>query len=75
MSEKTILLKDARYLIRDSETIVKESSVAVQGKVILGVGKAEDLEKNHTIHEVIDLSGKVLMPGLINCHTLTAETL
>lgn len=75
LSGKTILLEDADFLVRDYSTIEKRASVIVEGKLIAGVGKSDVLKKEHTVDETIDMSGKVLMPGLINCHTHTAETM
>ncbi len=75
MSGKTILLENADYLVRDYSTIEKRASVVVEGKLIVGVGKSDVLKKEHPVDETIDMGGKVLMPGLINCHTHTAETM
>ena len=75
MSEKTLLLQDADFLVRDYSTIDKKASVIIKGKLIAGVGKSDALKKDHIIDETINMNGKVLMPGLINCHTHTAETM
>jgi 5-methylthioadenosine/S-adenosylhomocysteine deaminase len=75
LSEKTILLKDADFLVRDYSTIEKKVSIVIKGKLIVGVGKTNILKKEHKVDETIDMTGKVLMPGLINCHTHTAETM
>ncbi len=75
MSGKTVLLKDADYLVRDYSTIQKKMSVTIEGNMIVGVGDSSILRKEHRIDETMDMSGKVLMPGLINCHTHTAETM
>ncbi len=68
-------MENADYLVRDYSTIEKRASVIVEGKLIAGVGKSDALKKEHTVDETIDMGGKVLMPGLINCHTHTAETM
>jgi 5-methylthioadenosine/S-adenosylhomocysteine deaminase len=75
LSGKTILLENADYLVRDYSTIEKRASVIVEGKLIAGVGDSDALKREHTVDETIDMRGKVLMPGLINCHTHTAETM
>jgi 5-methylthioadenosine/S-adenosylhomocysteine deaminase len=75
LSGKTILLDNADYLVRDFSTIEKRASVVVEGKLIAGIGKSGVLKKEHTVDETIDMRGKVLMPGLINSHTHTAETM
>jgi len=68
-------MENADYLVRDYSTIEKKASVVVEGKLIVGVGKSNVLKREHTVDETIDMRGKVLMPGLINCHTHTAETM
>jgi len=75
LSEMTILLKDAQWVIRDASRVEKGSSVAVQGKRIIGVGPAEELEMAHRFEEIINCRGWVLLPGLINCHTHVHETM
>ena len=40
MSDKTVLLKNADYLVRDYQTIEKKMSVVVEGNIIAGVGEA-----------------------------------
>ena len=73
MSCKTVLLKDADFLVRDYTTIEKKMSVVIEGNLIAGVGESSALKKEHIIDETMDMRGKVLMPGLINCHTHTAR--
>jgi 5-methylthioadenosine/S-adenosylhomocysteine deaminase len=75
LSGKTILLENADYLVRDYSTIEKRASIVVEGKLIAGIGNSDTLKKEHIIDETLDVNGKVLMPGLINCHTHTAETM
>ena len=75
MRDKIVLLKDADFLVRDYSTIEKKMSVVIEGNLIAGVGESSVLKKDHRIDETMDMSGKVLMPGLINCHTHTAETM
>jgi 5-methylthioadenosine/S-adenosylhomocysteine deaminase len=75
MSGKTILLEDPDFLVRDHSTIEKKTSVVIQGNIIAGVGDSTTLKKDQTIDETLNMTGKVLMPGLINCHTHTAETM
>ncbi len=49
--------------------------VVVENDRIVEVGSAADLPANRTFDEVIDFSGKLLMPGLVNAHTHTPMTL
>lgn len=50
-------------------------AVAIDGSVIVSVGPEEEIKAIFTPLQVIDCQGKVLMPGLINCHTHAAMTL
>ena len=63
MTAKTVLLKDADYLVKDSETVEKNASVVVEGNLIAGTGKTEVLKQEFTVDQVIDLSGMILLPG------------
>jgi hypothetical protein len=60
MSGKTVLLKDADFLVRDYTTIEKKMSVVIEGNLIAGVGESSALKKEHTIDETMDMRGKVL---------------
>ncbi len=51
--------------------VIKGGSVMIEWDKIVAVGK--DIKENADI--VIDADGKVVMPGLINCHTHLAMTL
>jgi len=73
MVERTILLKEADFVVRDSLSTEKDASVAVKGNVILDMGA--ELEGAYAYDEVVDCRGRVLLPGLINCHTHIHETI
>jgi len=75
MATKILLLKDADFVIRDSSTIEKSSSVVIQGNLIAEVGKAETLERKYAFDEIHDCRGHIILPGLINCHTHINETM
>lgn len=72
---KTILLKNADFLIQDSSTIKKSLSVAIQGNLITEVGNANDFSKKYVFDEVYDCQGQIIMPGLINTHTHCNEAI
>jgi len=50
-------------------------AVAVKGDSIIAVGSEAELEKEYFATEVVDCSGKILMPGLVNAHTHVPMTL
>lgn len=67
-----ILIKDGHVITMDQKRRVFErGSVAIEGDKIVAVGK-DVKEKADT---VIDARGKVVLPGLINCHTHLSMTL
>ncbi len=50
-------------------------AVAVRGDQIVAVGPREVITARYTAPEVVDATGKVVMPGLINAHTHVPMTL
>ncbi|WP_223555105.1 MULTISPECIES: imidazolonepropionase [Lysinibacillus] len=53
--------------------VVEKGSVLIEGNRIVAVGAYEQLEADFPdlvrVAEVIDASGKIVMPGLVDCHT------
>ena len=69
----SILIQNVTAVLLDeSRTVLPNAFVAVEGTTITSVG---DRRPEGTFDRVIDGTGKVLMPGLINCHTHVAMTL
>jgi len=64
-----VLIKDCRYLIKNSTTVLEHVDVLVEGSSIKKVGKNIDSPVGSKDLKVIDASGKVVMPGLVNAHT------
>jgi 5-methylthioadenosine/S-adenosylhomocysteine deaminase len=50
-------------------------ALAVKGDAIIAVGPEAEIKKEYSANEIIDCSGKVLMPGLVNAHTHVPMTL
>jgi 5-methylthioadenosine/S-adenosylhomocysteine deaminase len=55
--------------------VIEDGAVAVSGGRIVAVGKRADVERRFTGREVIEATGRVVMPGLINGHTHVPMTL
>ncbi len=55
--------------------IINRGAVAIQGSDIVAVGRTEDIRKEYDGHRVIDASDKVVMPGLVDCHTHSADAI
>jgi cytosine/adenosine deaminase-related metal-dependent hydrolase len=65
---KTLLIKNARVLVTmdHARREIADGAVYIRGNVIEQVGASGDLPQ--TADEVIDASGHVVMPGLVNTH-------
>lgn len=72
-----LLLSSARAVLvcDDSSQVIPDGSVAVTDGVIVAVGPAADVDARVEADRVVDLSGHLLMPGLVNLHTHLAMTL
>jgi imidazolonepropionase-like amidohydrolase len=71
MSDDTILLKNARLIDGVLDHAIENANVIIEGKYIREVSEREI--KPGTAR-VIDLKGRTLMPGLIDCHTHVTVT-
>ncbi|KAI9730723.1 MAG: hypothetical protein M1834_005692 [Cirrosporium novae-zelandiae] len=61
--------------VNSSRDIIKDGAILVQGNVIADIDKADVLNGKYPGEEVIDLEGRIIIPGLINTHMHTAQTL
>jgi len=61
---ESILLKNCRYLITEKGVVHQKVDVLIEEGTIAGIGECS--EKTGII---IDCSKKIVIPGLINCHT------
>ncbi len=52
---------------RDNQ-VIWNGSVVVEGENIVGVGNSRDLQKQFPNAEVVDCSGKIILPGFICAH-------
>ncbi len=68
-----VLIKNAKFLVLDSKKIIKDAAVAIEGNKIIDIGKTDEL--NYRAEKILDASWKVVMPGMVNCHTHGAENL
>src|SRR5574341_1051222 len=70
-----IFIRDADWLITvdGARRIFKDGALAIHGDRIVAVGQTGDLEPQHGgARRVIDASGKLVLPGLIDSHIHTA---
>jgi len=70
-----IFLRNADWLLTvdPQRRILTDGAVAIQADRIVAVGKTQDLEPQHgSAHHVLSARGKVVLPGLIDCHIHTS---
>ena len=58
-----------------SRRVIENGAVAIKGGRIVAVASATELDRNYAAREIVDASGKVIIPGLINGHTHVPMTL
>lgn len=55
--------------------IITDGAIAIDGNRIVAVGKAKDLLVQYAEDEVVDVQGKLMIPGLIDTHVHVAQAL
>jgi 5-methylthioadenosine/S-adenosylhomocysteine deaminase len=58
-----------------SRRVIDNGSVAIKGGRVVAVGTSAEMDLNYSSRQVIEASGKVVIPGLINGHTHVPMTL
>jgi 5-methylthioadenosine/S-adenosylhomocysteine deaminase len=73
---KADLLVIGDYVLTFSpkKEVVEKGALAIVGDAIVAVGRASVLRKRIEAREILDASGCLVMPGLINLHTHAAMT-
>jgi len=61
--------------VNSSREIILDGAILVQGNLIAAVDKTDALTKLHPTEEVMNLEGRIIIPGLISTHMHTAQTL
>ncbi|MHA1721882.1 MAG: amidohydrolase family protein [Candidatus Baldrarchaeia archaeon] len=69
-----LMIKGSFVVIRPDK-ILKDGVVIVEGDRIVDIGKESELKDKYSGYEAIGGKGKVVLPGLVNCHTHAAMTL
>src|SRR5438128_1564735 len=59
----------------DARRVIQDGAVAIKGGRITAVGSRAEIERGYGAREIIDATGKVVIPGLINGHTHVPMTL
>jgi cytosine/adenosine deaminase-related metal-dependent hydrolase len=58
-----------------SREIVRDGSLAIEGNLIVDVGKTSEIKSRHKSDIEIDCTHKLILPGLIDCHVHLAQAL
>ena len=69
VSGGTIVTMDAE------KRLFENGAAAIQNGEIVAVGKALDISRQFAARQIINASGKVVIPGLVNTHTHIPMTL
>ncbi len=70
-----LLIKGYVLTMNDGMDTYSDGAVAIQGAEIVAVGPTAEIVANFEAPEVVDCSGQVIMPGLVNAHTHLSMTL
>lgn len=68
MSENLVVKNGIVISMDNKNRVFRDGSVVIQDGRILAVDKTSEIEKKYKADEIIDARGKVVLPGLINCH-------
>jgi cytosine/adenosine deaminase-related metal-dependent hydrolase len=61
--------------VNSDREILLDGAILVRGDRIVDVGKADVLIDLYPSEDVKDLTGRIIIPGLVNTHMHTAQTL
>lgn len=61
--------------VNKNRQIIVDGAILVKGALIVDIGKTKDLSSKYVNEETYDLSGHIVIPGLISTHVHTAQTL
>ena len=77
MTAADILIRDIDWIVTmDPERrILTKGAIAINGDRITDIGKSDDLAARYTSDKVIDGSGKMALPGLIDTHVHNTQQL
>ena len=71
-----LIVRGDHVLTMDPEqSVIADGAVAVNDGMIVAIGPAAEIMASYQANEVLDGTGKVVMPGLINGHSHAEMTL
>lgn len=65
------------WIVQDYRRNIRNGAVVIDDKVIIDVGDTDEIMRRHggSGHDIIDIRGKIVIPGIINSHTHISMTL
>ena len=75
MTHQTLFKHAILYTVDVDDTILPDGALVVQDDRIVAAGPTEQVAAEYPRADVIDASGRVLMPGLSNAHTHLSMTM
>jgi len=71
-----LLIRNGVLVTMDSQRhILEDHAVAIEQDKITEIGKTTELQKKHSTAEVLDASGRIVMPGIVCSHSHLYGTL
>lgn len=73
----TLLVRNADWLVTmgPDRRIIRDGAVLIENDRIAEVGKTDDIAGRYTADEVIDASGRLVLPGLVDTHVHNTQQL
>jgi 5-methylthioadenosine/S-adenosylhomocysteine deaminase len=72
----SVIFADAWLItMNEKREVLDEASVYVEKDRIVAIGTRQDLQRRFPIAEVVDCTGRIVMPGMVNTHTHLFQTL
>ncbi len=71
-----MILKNG-WIVQDHMRNIRDGAVVIEDNIIVDVGPTDEIMRRHggSGHDIIDLRGSIVIPGLINSHTHISMTL
>jgi cytosine/adenosine deaminase-related metal-dependent hydrolase len=71
-----LMLKNATIItMNQRREIIQDGAVVIEENGIVDVGKTKKIKSSHRVEREIDCRGKLVLPGLVDCHVHLAQAL
>jgi 5-methylthioadenosine/S-adenosylhomocysteine deaminase len=71
-----LIIRGGTVVTMDGERrVIENGAVAVKGGRVIAVGRTAEIDQSYAAREIVNATGKVIIPGLINGHTHVPMTL